>query len=56
MSMLKDISFDKLVKLMRKRKMDVTYVEDDMMAHCSPMKYETVIAIESFIHSIVKDY
>ena len=44
---------DKLVKLMRKRKMDVTYVEDDMMGHCSPMKYETVIAVEEFISSII---
>ncbi len=45
---------DKLVKLMRKRKMDITYVEDDMMGHCGPMKYETVIALESFIDSIIK--
>ena len=45
---------DKLVKLMRKRKLDVTYVEDDMMGHCNPMKYDTVIAIEPFIYAIIK--
>lgn len=44
---------DRLVKLMRKRKLDVTYVEDDKMAHCGPMKYETVAAIEKFIDEII---
>ncbi len=45
---------DKLVKLMKKRKLDVTYVEDDKMAHCGPMKYETVVAMGKFINEIIK--
>ena len=45
---------DKLVALMRGRKLDVTYVEDDKMAHCGPMKYETLVAMESFIDGIIK--
>lgn len=45
---------DKLVKLMKKRKLDVTYVEDDKMAHCGPMKYETVVAMGKFIDEIIK--
>ena len=45
---------DKLVKLMRDRNLDLLYVEDDKMAHCSPMKYETVAAMEKFMDGIVK--
>ncbi len=45
---------DKLVKLMRKKKMDVTYIEDDKMAHCGPMKYETLAAMEKFFEEIIK--
>lgn len=45
---------DKLVKLMRKRKLDLTYVEDARMGHCGPMSYETVMALESFTKAIVK--
>ncbi len=45
---------DKMVKLMRKRKLDVTYVEDEKMAHCGPMKYETVAAMEKFMDEIIK--
>lgn len=39
---------DKLVKLMRERKLDVRYVEDQIMEHCSPMSYETLVAYEGF--------
>ncbi len=39
---------DKLVKLMRERKMDVAYLEDPIMGHCSPMSYETLVATEKF--------
>ena len=45
---------DKLVKLMKERKLDVTYVEDDKMAHCWPMKYETVVAMKKFTAEIIQ--
>lgn len=40
---------DKLVSLMRQRKLDVTYIEDPAMKHGGPMGYPTVAAIDRFI-------
>ncbi len=45
---------DKLVKQMRRRGLDVTYVEDERMGHCNPMQYETVMALEAFTASCVR--
>ena len=39
---------------MKKRKLDVTYVEDDKMAHYWPMKYETVVAMKKFTAEIIQ--
>jgi pimeloyl-ACP methyl ester carboxylesterase len=48
-SVSKQAHSDKLVRLMRLRGLDVTYIEDSRMAHGSPIRYETVIAMENFI-------
>lgn len=45
---------DKLVAQMKARGMTVTYVEDGKMAHCNPMSYETIVAIDKFFDDAVK--
>ena len=45
---------DRLVALMKARAMEVIYVEDENMAHCNPMKYETIAVIEKFFEDAVK--
>jgi pimeloyl-ACP methyl ester carboxylesterase len=45
---------DKLVRLMRKKGMDITYIEDERMAHCSPVSYQTLDALEKFMGRIIK--
>ncbi len=44
----KEAHSDALVPAMEKLGYDVTYLEDETMAHCNPMKYEVFEEIESF--------
>ena len=44
---------DKLVPLMRQRKLDMTYIEDPIMKHCGPMAYPSVAAIDRFMDSFL---
>jgi pimeloyl-ACP methyl ester carboxylesterase len=52
-SVNKQAHSDKLVKLMRERKLDPVFLEDKLMAHCSPMSYETLVATESFTEKLL---
>lgn len=53
-SVNKEAHSDTLVPLMKKLGLNLTYLEDETMAHCNPMKYEVFEEIERFTLSVLK--
>jgi dipeptidyl aminopeptidase/acylaminoacyl peptidase len=45
---------DKLVALMRKRKLNVNYIEIDQMGHCGPLPLDVLLEYAKFIENVLK--